>query len=231
MSRDLKPMQTLLLLDLLSRGGEATLQDVNGKSGYDAKAVRAPLRELGLVREGKERVPGDKGRRPKTLTVLTLTDMGWAHIEGRLRVKGGGLLELPPASRKCAPIMARLLGILGSNMHDRDIAIGEILCPSPGQKPPPRPHPPATPTADAFYRMLTDLHASRQLPGGGLRIAAIRKAMPGITREETDRLLLDLQRQERVVLYSFASNELITQEDRDAAVIVAREPRHVMYLK
>ncbi|MDR2613420.1 MAG: hypothetical protein LBG06_11610 [Deltaproteobacteria bacterium] len=90
---------------------------------------------------------------------------------------------------------------------------------------------PAQGTTPAPEDVLSGLRSLPQLPGGGLTLDTARAAFPLLSREALDAELIRLQREEHIVLYSFASNDLITPAVREAAVNVCGEPRHMLYFK
>jgi hypothetical protein len=71
----------------------------------------------------------------------------------------------------------------------------------------------------------------RRMAGGGVRLAEIRKSLPGVGRGSLDAALLALQQDKRLVLYRFDNPALVTAEDEAATLWVAGAPRHYVFLK
>jgi len=72
--------------------------------------------------------------------------------------------------------------------------------------------------------------------GGGatktrVRLSALRKALPSISRQVMDTALVALQRQQRLVLYRDDNTRSLTAEDHAAALMVGDSPRHLVYLE
>ncbi|MDR1039034.1 MAG: hypothetical protein LBR80_02475 [Deltaproteobacteria bacterium] len=239
MTQDLKPMETLLTLDLLSRGGESFLKDFDG-SPYDL-AFRKQLSTLGLITETKRRYPVAPGEKPvRPLIFLTLTDKGWSHVESLMHSPS---ITLPPKSTKCAPVMSRLLRHVGSFMDRNDFTISEMFgeplvgddtrTPEPNREPlydpAQEPFPGLVPGPDDFFRRLQSLSREHSSHGGAIKITDIKRLCRDVPRDAVDRLLIDLQNQGRIALYTHISKEFETEEDRTDAVIVAGQPRHFLY--
>jgi hypothetical protein len=232
MAYDITPMQTLLLLDLLARGGESLLRDIE-KPRYDSKKERIPLKSLGLIDE--QLVPQPKGR---DLTSLSLTDAAYEHL---LVAMNGAKL---PKSPECNPVAARLLtrvsafidanGLSVSEVfHDPPYRFPQVNSPKPenqeGDQPPPPPPLPSPPDHAGIMRLLIAIPKSRHMPGGGLEMAVVRDALRELPRRDVDRILIDLQNQKRIVLYP--SVEKATPEQAEAAVLVSGDPRHFLYIQ
>ncbi|MDR3153559.1 MAG: hypothetical protein LBW85_04625 [Deltaproteobacteria bacterium] len=240
-----EPMQNLLLLDLLSREGEALLKEIK-KPEYDLHKHRQPLIRQGLMVEAKKRPIVNGKPKGKELVEMSLTDEAYPYL-AKLMDEGANL----PASPACGSVSARLLKIVSRFMKANGCTVSDVFndpprrLPSPTGNgdpqgpeggdvpvpPPPPPEPPKPIDPVGFYRRLRSIPKRLFMAGGGLRIAVLRKAVPDVPREETDRLLIELQRQGRIVLYEFSSPDMITDEDREAAVMVGGVPRHVMYFK
>jgi hypothetical protein len=68
-------------------------------------------------------------------------------------------------------------------------------------------------------------------PGHRVRLSDLRHALSDVSRGDVDRTLLDLQRQEKLVLYRIDDPTDIRPEDERAALMVAGNPRHIVYLE
>lgn len=269
-------METLLLLELLSRGGEAFLADM-GTSSFKP-ATRTPLTGPGYVSEAKRKRPAEGGRKAtRPIPYLILTDRGFGLLDGLL---GGGLLAVPERSAASVRVLSKLMNSLGTFMKTKGFGscqvfgtgdraqgpapdmngagVSRILqceCPGPQTMPGLReeapgpqtmpglreeaPGPQTTdhglrteaPGPGEFLAMLLAMPPALRLSGGGIKIATVRKRFPDLPPADVDRLLRELQKREKIVLYSHTSRDFITPEDRTGAVTVAGEARHLLYFK
>ncbi len=75
---------------------------------------------------------------------------------------------------------------------------------------------------------------SLELAGGikrRVRLKDLRSRLADVGREELDRELLSLQSDQRLVLYRLDNPAEITRADEEAALFVAGNPRHIIYLE
>jgi hypothetical protein len=221
---DLNPMPSLLVIDLLTRGGEAFLKDIEEPS---YKTIhRKELKEHGLLEETKKlRTEADGTIRKQPVICLTLTDAGWCWAERNM-----GTLALPPKSKKCTQVLARLANVLEALMKRKGLVISDVFAEpngdngitngqvSPGRK---------EPTAKEFLRLLRDNYHELRTDGGGLRIMDIKDRFHEVPNDVIDRLLIELQRAGILVLYSLVVPP--PEPVKKAATLVAGEPRHMAY--
>ena len=77
--------------------------------------------------------------------------------------------------------------------------------------------------------------ACLSLAGGAkksrVRLSALREALPAISRQQLDTVLIELQREHRLVLYREDNTPALTPEDHAAALLVGDSPRHLVYLE
>jgi hypothetical protein len=95
--------------------------------------------------------------------------------------------------------------------------------------------PPSAPTATADSLRTRVEQTCLSLAGGAkksrVRLSALRKALPAISRQQLDAALIDLQRERRLVLYREDNTPALTAEDHAAALLVGDSPRHLVYLE
>lgn len=86
---------------------------------------------------------------------------------------------------------------------------------------------PASQTADSV------LAAARSIPTktGAIRLASLRAALPGMSRAQQDSHLNTLHREGKISLYREDNTPKLTQGDKDAAITVGGNPRHILYVK
>lgn len=203
----------LLLLDLLARPGGGAFQ--NDLSPEPKPVVRAPLVKAGLVRVEK------RGRR----NWIEVTDKGWHHA-------GEDLASLLPTqvSGTTAVLRAWLVH-LAALMTARDIALHEMFAASPEAVP----VPPSVPEPAAGSDLAARIRAAYlEVTGGRLNTRAllkdIRLHLPDVSRETLDEALLVLQGEQKAILQRLDNNAAATDADRAAALHIAGEPRHILWI-
>jgi hypothetical protein len=107
----------------------------------------------------------------------------------------------------------------------------EPVPPTPEPAPEPEPEPVPIPDPQTFLQFIKDLPESARMPGGAIRIAELKSAIPELPVKEVDTLLIELQMLGWIVLYPFTSPADITRRDWDAAVRIGGDARHMLYVK
>ncbi|MDR1081755.1 MAG: hypothetical protein LBQ79_12555 [Deltaproteobacteria bacterium] len=132
MSEDLKPTETLLLLDLLSKGGAAFLKDL-GTWLYNPK-VRVPMKERELIAEENRKLQpsGNPKAVARGIPHISLTEKGRTLIEGLLRT---GLPPMPERSSRTSIVMANILKATGTYFLKKNIPLTEVFAVSAEDKP------------------------------------------------------------------------------------------------
>ncbi|MDR2459917.1 MAG: hypothetical protein LBE38_03910 [Deltaproteobacteria bacterium] len=212
----LQPMQTLLLWDLLSRGGGEFLKYLTHPE-YKFHTHREPLIQLKLITENKMKEEVD-GKLLREKLKLQLTDLGWEYLQKNI--------DLPknPKSPNSGLIMGRLLRRLSSYVQIKNIKLAQLFGLEPISSQPQL-------TAAELLKDIKIIRRNLQTAGGALRLSDIRKNLPQYSRNHMDKLLLELQRQHSLVLFRYDTPELVTPEDAEAAIIIAGEPKHLFYLQ
>ncbi len=178
--------------------------------GVDASS-RKQLEKLGLIECEKV------GRGAQR---VLLTEAGWAWAADHLTH------ALPRQSYQGTRVLEEVLQALAGFLRQRQVALAELA-----STPPSTPASPVV-SGDLAARVRA---ASLALAGGQssrrVRISDVRRSLDDVARDTLDRVLLDLQRQEKLVLYSIDDPTDIRPEDRRDAVMVAGTPRHILYLE
>jgi hypothetical protein len=210
----LKPKQKALILDLMSRGGEEFLTNLKAMS-YDFKEHRKPLLEDGYLIEKKQKQLIDGKEKGVPLLKLCLTDKGWRLPQG--------LKDLPdlPQIKFYDQIKARIMRKFFSFISMNNVTLAQIFAEK-------APASEKLLDADALLRTIKSLKKELFMASGGLRLSVLRKELKNQSRDHIDKLLLELQKLDRIVLYRFDSPP--KDEDRKAALIIAGEPRHYLYI-
>ncbi|WP_454914913.1 hypothetical protein [Xanthobacter sediminis] len=212
--------EALLFLALLGRkDGGAFQKDLVPEP---TPALRQPLERKGLVRRVR------RGRS----NWIEVTDKGWdwagTHLAAVLPE------DAPGAGAVLRLWLSRLQDFLGA----RSLTLADLLAPAEATAevsaaPPasgPTPHPAAA--ADLPARIRT---AYLAVTGGRLATRAllkdIRPRLPDVPREVLDETLKQLQRDQAVILYRLDNSVELTEADHAAALHIAGEPRHILWIR
>lgn len=246
MSENLKPLEQLWLWRLATLdGGGAYNTDLKPKL---EKSVRDRLVAAGLIAVSKRRKP------PKNLSTMYigLTESGWA------RLNRGFDFSFPPQANT-VDTLQRLLKIIKKHLDANGATLGEFIAgtryrntleeesnqsrnqESNGDQPTKlidrdsNDHRPVEIVYDAVdvprlienaYRRITHGHENTRV-----RLAELRREIPGIDRDELDRALIEMADKGEVALYPLENPLEIGDDDRTAALYVpSGHVRHILYL-
>lgn len=67
--------------------------------------------------------------------------------------------------------------------------------------------------------------------GGTVRLAEVRERLDGVPRQDVDRALHGMARREDVHIRAEADQKTLTEQDRDAAVVLGGVPRHLLMIE
>ena len=209
MSPSLTPTQTLILWCIIGKGGGAWRSEVKPEpSAADRKAL-----------EKARAITSEKRGRSLWLEV---TETGWAWANDHLNA------PLPSKTQSAGPILQSWLAYLHAFMQRRGIALAEIMAGSNEAQ--------AKPdglTREASNSRETQVrHAYLDATGGAwnerVRLSELRRRLAGVPRQLLDAVLLKMQQASALVLFRLDNQREITDEDREAALLIAGEPRHVL---
>jgi hypothetical protein len=210
----LKPKQKVLILDLMSRGGEDFLNNLQSIP-YEFKEHRKPLIEEGILFEEKRKKVVDGKEKGGLLVKLSLTDKGWLLLQD--------LKDLPDLSqiKSYDQIKARIIQGVLSYISANNISFSQIFAKNIGTDV-------NQFDANTLLKTILSLDKNLFMASGGLRLSVLRKELINEPRDLLDKLLLELQTLDRIVLYRFDTPA--REEDRKAALIIAGEPRHYLFV-
>jgi hypothetical protein len=202
------PLQALILWALIVRGGTAKQNELKPEL---KKPDREKLKGAGLLRPGKE------GR---TVTV-ELTDAGW-------RWASDNTAAPLPARANGMPVLSALLARLGAFMAANDVALADFIRPV-SQQPAPPPQTPPPPDLTGRIR------AAYLAESGGavnrrVRLATVRARLADVPRPDLDAALLALAEQGGAGLMPLDDPTEIGAADRDAAILIGIQARHILWL-
>jgi hypothetical protein len=212
-------MQTLVLWGLLANGGEGFGNDLKPEVN---KPEREALLKAGLISVEKR----------KRAYWLSVTDRGWRWAEDHLSD------TLPDRSYAGTFILAGWLERLQAFMRASNTPLAEILVPkqdtdSRGQA---KENAAGTATAPTDYGSLRERirAAYLALTGGSFNkralLADIRRRLPDVDRDALDDALVRMQRQDDATLMQLDNRPDITQADREAAIQIGQESRHIVWI-
>jgi hypothetical protein len=209
------PKQALILWFLIGCGrGGAWLGDIKPKL---EAAERRELERARLIasEKRKKQITNKRGRVTKSDAIwIELTDAGWAWANDHLDA------ALPAKTQSAAPILQGWLTHLKTYMRRYGVALAQIIASEP------------KPSGDNLEERIRQAYL--QLTHGALHarvhLHQLRKLLSDVPRSKLDETLLAMQRNEELVLFSLDNQREITAEDRQAALYIAGEPRHVLRL-
>ncbi len=207
------PEQTFLVLSMLF--GET---DDERQPPLKKLTIKAPARRV-LEDARVVRVEARKGGKR-----LVLDDDAWDFAATHL---SGPLPKTPRAARVLSLVLAKVQRSLQTHEH----ALAEFITGESSDAPRPPREGVALPTATDEGRIR---EACLALAEGQIkrrvRLSELRRKLTA-SRESLDRALLALQEQGRLVLYRMDNPAEITAEDERAALSIAGQPRHLVYLE
>lgn len=198
------PLQALLVWALVARGGAALQNELRPAL---TKPDRDALTRAGLLATGK---------RGRAVTV-ELTDRGWAWATSNTNA------ALPANTNAGTLVLRDLLARLGGYMAAHEVALADLIrhaapaAPSPPDNLPDR-------LRAACLAEAADA-ANRRI-----RLAALRARLSDVARPDLDAALLALTRAGDADLLPLDDPRDITPADRDAAIAIGAEARHLLWL-
>ena len=162
---------------------------------------------------------------------VELSDRGWAWAAGHLDA------EVSPRSTAAGPILRAWLTRLKGYIANNHVALAEIIG---GQQvatgkgaPLADSHAPAQDATGGLPERIADAYLS--LSGGHwarrVRIAHLRDKLKDVSRQRLDTILLDMQRQGRLALYTLDDPRQVSTDDEDAAIHIGPATRHILYME
>ncbi|MFH0900072.1 MAG: hypothetical protein V2A73_05530 [Pseudomonadota bacterium] len=211
----LTPKQALVLWNLLFTGEQPALSKIKPDfSGAECQ----PLVQAGLVELER------RGR----ANHLVLTDKAWDQAASYL---DSDIMQ----SKYAVPVLGALLAKLKTYVEQYGVPLSELLCAvTPSATPPidpsgDRPGSEGSPALSQHIRA-----AYLQASGGQLnervRLSELRRLLAEDDRSRVDAALLQLQQEGDLFLYRLDNPAERGAEDDEAAVDVAGEKRHVIYV-
>lgn len=138
-----------------------------------------------------------------------------------------GTLTQQQVNRRVAELRAQRAVDSGQRTVDSELPVPDVARPA------------AAPLDEAGLRAVQledDVLENYLARSGGqvetrVRLKDLRKGLGRYSREEQDRILLQMQRDKKLVLYRLDDPQDIFQADREAELLLGKDPRHLVYLK
>lgn len=120
------------------------------------------------------------------------------------------------------PILNKVLAALFRLLQERGIGISEVfpLSAAHGQDK----------NKASLWSRFHSVWEEKHLPDGGLLLRDLRPALPDVSRDRLNGALLEWMSQSKIEIYPFDDNSRITQEDRDAAIVLAGREAYTVLL-
>ena len=163
----------------------------------------------------------------------TLTDAGWAWCAAELET------EAPTPSTPPLKALYTVLAGLGRHMRASDLRLYEVFTPptadadSPAAANPAAESAPAVESTDVSIadRIRASYRSLASAPGAWVTLTELRSALGDVARADLDPALVLLQRTAGVSLIPQENQKLLTDTDRDAAVVVGTQKCHLLAIE
>jgi hypothetical protein len=219
MQYDPSPLEVLFVWALVAEGGAGLMKDLKPKL---EKKDRDRLEKAGLVTVARQ-------KQKNGAFGVELTDKGWAWAADHLDA------EISARSPAAGPILRAWLIRLKGYIANNDVALAEIIGGQPvatdeGASPADAP---VQGAAHGLPKRIADAYLS--LSGGHwarrVRIAHLRDKLKDVSRQKLDTILLDMQRQGRLALYTLDDPRQVSADDEKAALHIGPATRHIVYME
>ena len=171
------------------------------------KPKRDRLNRLGLIES--------TGTRP---LVHELTDAGWALCRSLFGA------DAPPRSTGQGKTLYTLLGALHRYFEHADLVPADVFLPA---------DMPCDDVSDQApeVQLRTAYTGLTSRPGGWVSLLRLRQAVPGLPRPAVDAALISLYQQPGVSLIPEENQKVLTPADRDAAVEIGNQDKHLIAIE
>lgn len=202
---DLTGTERAVLLVLMAKSGPVPNPDLLALGPKLDKPGREKLNDLGLIESFTE------NRR----IVHELTDKGW-HLCRDIVAAGP-----PPRSTGPAKTLYTVLGALGRYLTGADLSLADVFGYTDDVQ--------TTTSLDDRIREAYSGLAPR--PGGWVSLTSLRATLTDTDRADVDDALRALSRTPGVSLIPEENQKVLTAGDRDAAIIIGPEPKHLIAIE
>jgi hypothetical protein len=190
---------------------EASNTDLREEYGFTIdKKVRDQLVGSGLI-------TARKSKELRGAFVHELTEAGWKQCREELAA------ETPPGVQKGYRLLFGLARTLDRHLSRSRLEMADVFVPG---EPTEEPAAPQVSDPEADIRAAYDALVSR--PGAWVNLSRLRDALPHLTRDEVDEALLRLNLEPWAYLIPEANQKTLSEADREAAVHVGGEDKHLL---
>jgi hypothetical protein len=209
MSSSLPPKQVLILWYLIGNGGAAWRSEIRPEP---TRKDRKALEKAKLTASEK------RGRS----IWIEVTDTGWAWANDHLAS------SLPAKTQSAGPILQAWLTHLQAFLRQRGFALADVItaradsCSAPATR--------GSPLALEERIRKVYLDATGGVWNQRVRLSDLRRRLADVAKDVLDAALLKMQQASKLVLFRLDNQREITDADREAALFVGDEPRHVLHM-
>jgi hypothetical protein len=200
MSPSPTPKQVLILWYLIGKGGGAWRGEIRPEP-------------RGKDRKALEKAKLTTSEKRGRSIWIEVTDTGWAWANDHLGA------PLPTRTQSAGLILQTWLTHLQSFLRRQGLALADVIA-----------VPPVPPIAleDRIRKVYLD--ATGGVWNQRVRLSELRRRLADVAKEPLDAALLKMQQASKLVLFRFDNQREITDADREAALLVGGEPRHVLHM-
>jgi hypothetical protein len=165
-----------------------------------------------------------ESRKPGRAFVHVLTDAGWARLAEDLRTG-----TIPPQTGSSGAIARALLAWLPRFMRRTDQRLAEVFQPDP--QPGSQPGDESGRLAGELQGRIRDAYARLAAkPGAWVSLAGLRPLLGDVPRARVDEALTLMERLPDVNLVPESNQKTLTPGDREAAVIIGEQAKHLLWI-
>ncbi|MGW2160253.1 hypothetical protein [Nonomuraea sp. NPDC001699] len=146
--------------------------------------------------------------------VHVLTDSGWARLAEDLQTG-----TIPPQTGSSGAVARALLEWLPRFMRRTDQRLSEIFQPEPD-----------APAAGPESRIRAAYAELAAQPGAWVSLTRLRRLLTGMPKAAVDEALVLMERLPDVNLVPESNQKTLTPEDREAAVIIGGQDKHLLWI-
>jgi hypothetical protein len=208
--------ETATLFVLLLAGGEVPNPDLKTKHGIDLRpAGRAKLNKAGLLETRKDGRP--------LVHRITEAGINWCETE----LAGG--VDLPSRPGPQVRATFELFRQMVAGLREHGLRLVDLLRPPGAASPAAGVHDESPADLESLIR--TAYQRLSVKPQDWVRLAKLRPQLNGAEKAEVDEVLLSMTRTGLVHLAPDSDRKALTDADRDAAIRIGKEDKHLVAIE
>ena len=202
------------LLALMLFVEEASNTQIREEYGFTIdKKVRDRLVGSGFI-------TARKSKELRGAFVHELTEAGWKQSREDLAA------ATPPGAQKGYRLLYGVLRTLDRHLARKNLEMADVFVPDRSPRVVEAPQP-----IDPTREILTAYDALVSRPGAWVNLSRLRDALPHLSRDEVDEALVRLNLEPWAYLIPEANQKTLSEADRDAAVHVGGEDKHLLSIE